>query len=401
MSFDPVSYIMGKQAGGGGGTSKIPASISITLTSVLTVSLYYVQSVADGVLVDWGDGSSPESTSTLTANITHTYGNAGDYTITLTAVDGAKWQAGSGNISLFNIDTSKGNKAGTTAFVTSIDFGESCASVDNLQNCTAITSLTFQPVPISFSANAFNGDTALKSVYIFDLLPWCLSSFGSNPLNGGRSLYLNDEIVEDLVLPNELGDRSFKNAFSGCASIKTVTIPSSIKTISANAFKDCDNLTALVCDDLDAIEDYAFYDCDNFTVDSLHSAKSIGAFAFWNCNATIREIPNTVSYMGAAAFSNVRFSGGGGGLSINCTMLPSAAFNSALGVATVTISASNCRAVYTSNVTYGALTMPGFPFYGFTTLTINVNGADSKPTGWDTDFNKIKDNAYATVQYTA
>ena len=55
----------------------------------MVVPLYFNQTVANGVTIDWGDGSPPETlTGTGNRNTTHTYSAAGTYDITLDVTSG-------------------------------------------------------------------------------------------------------------------------------------------------------------------------------------------------------------------------------------------------------------------------------------------------------------------------
>ena len=86
-------------------------------------------------------------------------------------------------------------------------------------------------------------------------------------------------------------------AFKG-ASIESVVIPSTVKTIENNAFLSCASLKSVVIDDgVESIADGAFLGCTNLTSVTIGSGvKSIGARAFFSCG----NIQN-VYYTGTAA----------------------------------------------------------------------------------------------------
>lgn len=89
----------------------------------------------------------------------------------------------------------------------------------------------------------------LEAVYITDLESWCQVNFSgawSNPLSYGNNLYLNDELVSQLVLPDTL--TSIGGAFPNCTSIVSVFIPDSITSIAAYAFDGCSNLQHVLCE---------------------------------------------------------------------------------------------------------------------------------------------------------
>lgn len=64
------------------------------------VPLYISQTVVNGVTIDWGDGSEPETLpGTGNVNTTHTYQTAGDFVITLDPAEGCKLGLGHGSSS--------------------------------------------------------------------------------------------------------------------------------------------------------------------------------------------------------------------------------------------------------------------------------------------------------------
>jgi hypothetical protein len=74
-------------SGGGGSSSDIPVIgdgktylyIKIAAPGRTTVPLHFYQSVANGVTIDWGDGSATQTLSgTGNINTTHTYADVGD-----------------------------------------------------------------------------------------------------------------------------------------------------------------------------------------------------------------------------------------------------------------------------------------------------------------------------------
>ena len=74
--------------------------IRIETVGRMTVPLYIGQTVANGVSIDWGDGSTAETLSgTGNANTSHTYADPGDYVISLMPQDGCTLSFGDGSSS--------------------------------------------------------------------------------------------------------------------------------------------------------------------------------------------------------------------------------------------------------------------------------------------------------------
>jgi hypothetical protein len=137
-------------------------------------------------------------------------------------------------------------------------------------NCDSITSITIPAGVTSVGAYAFLCEN-LKEVHITDLAAWCAIDFerpDSTPFisciyNDMRlnqtKLYLNNELVKDLVIPD--GVTTIKNyAFLGCG-FSTVTIPESVTTIGLGAFALCSNLKSITVD-----ENNQYYSSDEFGV---------------------------------------------------------------------------------------------------------------------------------------
>ena len=154
-------------------------------------------------------------------------------------------------------------------------------------NCKCLTSVT---IPSSFSysgSSAFNGCSSLEAVYISDIAAWCGIEFTnaeSNPVYLAKNLYLNDELVTDLVIPEGITTLRLC-AFVGCTCITTVSFPNTLTTISERAFYGCTGLTELTFPD-------SLYD--------------IGIGAFYNCTNVKRiTVPDSVKVFGTSSFGNI------------------------------------------------------------------------------------------------
>ena len=97
VTYQSISNSGGNSGGGGGGSSSdIPVIgdgktylyIKIAEKGRMTVPLYFSQTVANGVTIDWGDGSATQTLSgTGNVNTAHTYADTGEYTISLNTAD--------------------------------------------------------------------------------------------------------------------------------------------------------------------------------------------------------------------------------------------------------------------------------------------------------------------------
>ena len=156
------------------------------------------------------------------------------------------------------------------------------------ENCKPLTSVTIGNGVTAIGTDAFYNCRSLNSVYISDIAAWCAINFSlsANPLNYATNLYLNGELVTDLVIPDSvttIGDY----AFYDCDALTSVTIGDSVTVIGSEAFFDCSSLTSVtIGNGVTAIGRYAFYDCDALTSVTIgDSVTTICYAAFSGCDS--------------------------------------------------------------------------------------------------------------------
>ncbi len=200
-----------------------------------------------------------------------------------------------------------------------------------------LTSITIPDSITSIGYEAFMG-RSIENVYISDLESWCNISFGvpdstqvddnqyeyiSNPLYYGNNLYLNGELVTDLVIPDTVTKIS-AGAFIGCRSLTSITIPENVELIGEKAFYRCSNLTTVNINAKDyKVELYydpLAFDTDDWpfsyyyspfsccekltTVNFGENVTAIPDMSFYYCSKlTNIIIPDGVTSIGSEAFS--------------------------------------------------------------------------------------------------
>ena len=179
--------------------------------------------------------------------------------------------------------------------LTSVTIPDSVTSIGEaaFANCHRLTSVAFGK---NSKLKSIEGDAFypcdMASVYISDLAAWCKISFGnccSNPLFCANNLYLNGELVTDLVIPDSVTSIS-DYAFYGCQGLTSVTIPDSVKSIGSSAFRYCSKLIEVYnCSSLSiAAVSYLFSHAKNVYTPTSGESKlfTLGDYLFYNDNGS-------------------------------------------------------------------------------------------------------------------
>ena len=145
-------------------------------------------------------------------------------------------------------------------------------------DCSGLTSVTIPNSVTSIGDWAFCFCSGLEEVHISDLTSWCnidFNDYDSNPLYYAHNLYLNGELVTELVIPD--GVSAIKNyAFFGCSELMRVDIVDGVKSIWFNAFAFCSNLEELyISNTIESIAYYAFEGCTNILEIKVGSKNAI------------------------------------------------------------------------------------------------------------------------------
>lgn len=124
----------------------------------------------------------------------------------------------------------------------------SSISMNAFSGCSSIENITIGNGVASIGNNAFYGCATIDSIYITDFMAWCNIDFDgyyANPLYYAESIYLNGEILTELVIPDgvtEIKDYTFYN----CKSLESVIVPNTIVSIGDNAFSGCKNIDTII-----------------------------------------------------------------------------------------------------------------------------------------------------------
>ena len=192
--------------------------------------------------------------------------------------------------------------------------GTKTIGAEAFNGCENMTSIIIPSSVIHIGNHAFYNCSNLTSISI----PSSVISMGSDVFSGCNSLPVVDGIryadtyllsvvdksKETYLIKN--GTRWIANeAFRGCSSLISLTIPDGITSIGGNAFRDCSSITSLVLPDgVTSIDDYTFYNCSSLTSLVLPDGIiSIGERPFYGCRSLESIIiPKSVSVMRSNSF---------------------------------------------------------------------------------------------------
>ena len=142
---------------------------------------------------------------------------------------------------------------------------------------------------------AFSGCSSLTSL----TLPSSVTSIGGHAFEKCSGL-------TSLTLPSSVTSIG-EFAFRYCSGLTSLTIPSGVTTIDYYAFADCRGLTSLTLpSSVTSIGGYAFAWCSGLTsLTLLSSVTSIGDYAFaWCSGLTSLTLPSSVTSIGGHAFES-------------------------------------------------------------------------------------------------
>ena len=204
--------------------------------------------------------------------------------------------------------------------LTSVTIPDSVTSIGDhaFWYCTALTSVTIPDSVTSIGGEAFYDCNSLISVHISNIAKWCAISFGdyyANPLRNVHNLYVNGELVKDLIIPDNVTSIC-DWAFYCCTGLTSVTIPNSVTSIGDYAFQSCSGLTSVtIGNSVASIGSAAFAYCSelmSIVVDEgntkYHSAgncliETATKTLILGCNTSVIPTDGSVTSIGNSAFS--------------------------------------------------------------------------------------------------
>jgi hypothetical protein len=289
--------------------------ITIAADGRMTVPLQFNQTVANGVTIDWGDGSDMETvSSTGGVSTSHTYTSVGDYVISLDVCESCKlilsgdYLGGIMGSSIVYSNMLQKAELGNRTEIGSYAF----------HSCHSLTSITIPNGVISIGSFAFQKCYSLKAVMLPDELT-NVYEFAFDSCHSLASVSIPNSImrIEDrvfqycyalssIVLPSMMVMDISRYMFYGCYALSSVTIYSSTGRIYNNAFDYCYALSSISLNDITDIEKSAFSRCTSLaSIEIPHRVRDIPDYAFNECRSLASVvIPPDIRSIGAWAFGS-------------------------------------------------------------------------------------------------
>lgn len=273
--------------------------IEIPAEGRMTVPLCFRQSIANGVEVDWGDGSAVETFSgSGTTNIlpTHTYSAIGEYVITLKPASNCTFTLGAGSNSYCIMGS---YSSATRVFIGrlyKVELGQNITEITSYAfiGCKSLANITIPNTITSIGNYAFQYCYGLKSLVV-----------SNTSTSIGSYAFQNNNSLERLILSNGI---SYLNGYicSSCGSMKTITIPNKVTNIGSASFYFCQLSKIVIPSSTTTIEAGAFQNCDNLAKIILQNKlTNIGNYAFRDCQRLSNIVmPNKVNSISSSLFQN-------------------------------------------------------------------------------------------------
>ena len=276
---------------------KIYLTLNVSNSSYKAVPIHFSQSIANGVTINWGDGSTSKSATAGVTSLTHTYSSTGTKNITITIADGCELLLGGGTSATTFVggNTSNYRNYLTAAYLPSgVKLNPYC-----FYNNYYVTRITLPPDLLELPNYAF------YSLYKigYTIIPPKVVSLGQYAIYNVSGNY-NSRTCGGISLPESvetLGNYSLAYNYF----LKRLIIPTKITVIPQRCCQNNQSCKKIILPtNLKTIDSYAFFACQNIlTIDIPEGTETLNSNAFYNCYS-LKEItiPDSVTSLGDYLF---------------------------------------------------------------------------------------------------
>jgi hypothetical protein len=178
-------------------------------------------------------------------------------------------------------------------------------------SCIGLTEIKFGDALTLIGKVAFFNTPALERVEIPSLDVWFgleLLSSDANPLHGGASLFVGEDAVTEIVVPesvSSIGDY----LFFGCADIVSAVIPDTVTYVGESVFTGCCALESVeLLASIERLPSYLFNGCTSLVSLILpEGITHVGISALEGCESLAElVIPESVYYIAKSAFADCK-----------------------------------------------------------------------------------------------
>lgn len=168
-----------------------------------------------------------------------------------------------------------------------------------------ITSSSNKTVEVTYRGSTFeqyteySGTVTIPSTVVHNNTTYRVTSIGSEAFCGCTSL-------TSITIPESVTSIC-DGAFYGCRSLTAISIPKFVNSIGNQAFLSCSGLTSIILpESVTSIGNHAFSECRGLTAITIpESVTSIGSGAFSSCTSLIElNIPKNVTSFEKSVFMN-------------------------------------------------------------------------------------------------
>ena len=211
--------------------------ISIWSELQRNISIMFAQSVPNGTVIDWGDGSEPQTDTIMSSHLRkHIYERTGRYTITITPAEGCDIQLGGGATQHPFFGSRAGNpSAAEKAPLRRVEIGR----VKEIYQAAFNSCVALEYVSMPNGVEYIGNNTFLHcNSMMYIVIPRSVTRMTGTNLTYAYTM-------QGVSIPNGIENFDQSILYNN-KTIDTIVIPESMKSIGTSAFYGCESLQRLV-----------------------------------------------------------------------------------------------------------------------------------------------------------